>query len=207
MTKLYFVRHGLTDNNKAHRFNGRRSDPSLLSEGKKQAEELGNYLSEKKFSRLYVSPANRALETMEIILGVNQFTLANIEKCSLLREIDFGIWDGTPVETKKDHVQFKNLMKAPDKYDPKKFEGENYFELLKRGQTFIQSLDYDNNEQYLIVGHGVMLTSLLQYLNGKEIHQFREQGLLANASLSIFDSGDGEKFNQNLWNFTDYLNT
>ncbi len=203
MIKLYFVRHGFTNNNALHAFNGSRSDHGLLPEGRAQATQLGGYLKDTNFLQAYASPLQRAVETAELILQENHQP-PKLMTNSLLKELDFGEWDGLPIAAKQNHPQFKNLKEYPEKYDPSEFFGESYPELIARGQKFMQQLDYTQAGNYLIVGHGAMLVTLLQTLSQKALHQVREEGILDNASLSIFTTIDGATFERRLWNFTLY---
>ena len=88
MAKLYFVRHGLTENNVNHCFNGGKTNVNLLPEGVEEARKLGRYLSDTSFSCGYVSPQKRAIETMNAIFS------GTVTIREELREIGFGEWDG-----------------------------------------------------------------------------------------------------------------
>lgn len=204
LTKLYFVRHGLTDNNKFRRFNGGGIESDLLDEGREQASKLGNYLKATSFHEIFVSPQRRAHQTLLGILECRESRFVPYKRTDLLKEIGFGEWEGQLISDKKSHNQLVNLTTYPEKYDPEEFGGENYGELLDRGFQFLAGLDYPVEKNYLIVGHGVMLTSLLSILKGKELYQVRDEGLLDNTSLTIFESKDGKTFNNIIWNFTKY---
>lgn len=199
MARLYFVRHGLTKNNTLHRFNGSHANASLLPEGRIQATRLGEVLAETPFTGVYTSPQLRALETAEEIIKVNANWQGEIIQDSLLKEIDFGEWDGELLEDKWNHPQLKNLQYYPEKYDPSEFHGESYLALIDRGKQFLTGLAYGKEENHLIVAHGVLLTTLGQILQQKEISRIREDGLLANASLTTFET-DGENFELLAWN-------
>lgn len=204
MTKLYFVRHGLTANNAKHAFNGSYSDHGLLPEGQQQASELGKFLQETHFEKTYVSPQKRAIETAQFILKENQLSSKELVTDTRLKEINFGQWDGVSIDSKEGHPQLHNLRHYPEQYDPSEFAGESYPKLIQRGTSFIQQLDYTANTNYLIVSHGVTLTTLLQVLKGKELAKIREDGLLANTSLSVLETTDGQQFQEKLWNYITY---
>ena len=205
MATLYFVRHGVTENNRQQLFNGSRSNPGLMPEGIQQAKRLGAYLEEIDFASIYVSPTQRTIKTMQAILSENQHSQLEIIISDDLKEMDFGDWDGTAIEAQKDHDQFDHLMHQPELYDPSGFAGESYQELLDRDLGFLQSLDYQGDKNYLIVGHGVMLSSLLAFLREQDLRKIRQKGLLKNTSLSIFSSEDGEAFQQKVWNYSKHL--
>lgn len=204
MTKLYFVRHGLTANNAIHAFNGSYSNHGLLPEGQQQASELGQFLREVHFEKTYVSPQKRAIETAQYILKENQFSVNRLIEEEKLKEINFGDWDGVSIDSKEGHPQLRNLRHHPEQYNPSEFQGESYPSLIQRGTSFIQQLDYTTNANYLIVSHGVTLTTLLQTLKGKAIAQIREDGLLDNTSLSILETKNGKSFQEKCWNYIAY---
>ncbi|EOH91687.1 histidine phosphatase family protein [Enterococcus pallens] len=205
MATLYFVRHGITENNRQQLFNGSRSNPDLTAEGIQQAKKLGKHLKEIDFATIYVSPTQRTIKTMQAILSENQYSQLEIIISDTLKEMDFGDWDGTTIQAQRSHEQFDHLMNQPERYDPSGFDGESYQTLLDRGMTFLSSLDYQGEKNYLIVGHGVMLSSLLAYLKEPDLSKIRQEGLLKNTSLSIFSSADGRTFQQEVWNYSRHL--
>lgn len=205
MTTLYFVRHGVTENNRQQLFNGSRSNPDLTSEGIQQAKKLGKYLKEIEFAGIYVSPTQRTIKTVQALMSENQYSQLEIIISDALKEMDFGAWDGTTIQAQREHEQFDYLMNQPERYNPAEFGGESYQTLLDRGMTFLSSLDYQGDKNYLIVGHGVMLSSLLAFLKEPDLRKIRQEGLLKNTSLSIFSSADGETFQQEVWNYCKHL--
>lgn len=200
MTKLYFVRHGLTVNNTKHVFNGANANPELLPTGREQARKVGAYLQQIPFTAAYASPQIRALETAELILNENQYPTPSIQQDPLLKEIDFGAWDEVSIDQLANHPELENLRHHPEKYNPSEFGGESYAAVISRGQQFMESLPYEEGH-YLIVGHGVTLTTLLQTLRQKEIAQIREDGLLDNTSITTFETVDGQSFELIDWNY------
>jgi len=87
---ILLARHGETDDNRAHRFQGRR-DPTLNETGREQARALAAEVREENVAVLYASPLRRAWETAAIIgeaLGLE----ARAEE--RLVEIDVGDWTG-----------------------------------------------------------------------------------------------------------------
>lgn len=88
MTTLLLARHGQTDWNLEHRWQG---DPPLNDTGRAQARSLAAALSAESLDGIYGSDLVRAKETAEIIaahLGLD------VEFDSRLREIDVGEWVG-----------------------------------------------------------------------------------------------------------------
>ena len=88
MTVLLLARHGETDWNRDHRWQG-HTGPPLNQTGRRQAAELATQLD--TLDAIYSSDTIRATETAEIVgaqLGLG------IETDPRLREVNFGEWEG-----------------------------------------------------------------------------------------------------------------
>ena len=66
--KIYFVRHGETDWNRAHKVQG-HTDIPLNNYGRHLARETAEGMKNLKIDLAYTSPLSRAKETAEIILA------------------------------------------------------------------------------------------------------------------------------------------
>ncbi|MCH7989183.1 MAG: histidine phosphatase family protein, partial [Planctomycetes bacterium] len=68
-TFLYLVRHGSTDANiiRPYVLQGRGMDMSLNDLGRKQAQAVGEFLSQQTLHQVYSSGMKRAIETAEQI--------------------------------------------------------------------------------------------------------------------------------------------
>jgi phosphoserine phosphatase len=93
-TTLLLVRHGETDWNREHRFQGRADQP-LNAAGRRQARHLARRLRDEPLTTVYTSPLRRASETAEIVAGA--FGLEPRPLDALL-EIDVGAWEGLTIE-------------------------------------------------------------------------------------------------------------
>jgi broad specificity phosphatase PhoE len=88
VTLLFLARHGETDWNLDHRWQG-HTGPPLNETGRRQAAELATQLD--KVDAIYSSDTIRARQTAEIVgaqLGLN------VETDPRLREVNFGEWEG-----------------------------------------------------------------------------------------------------------------
>ena len=88
--QIYVIRHGETEWNKEEIFRGRKDIP-LNETGKRQAEWVGLYFSEKRIDRLVSSPLSRAMQTAE---PIGKATGAAVEPMEEFTDINFGIWEG-----------------------------------------------------------------------------------------------------------------
>ena len=90
MTRVYMIRHGETDWNKAHRLQG-WSDIPLNERGRAQAACAAKMMASVPLDVIYTSPLKRAVETAEIIRGKTAVPVIS-EKGFI--EINLGRWDG-----------------------------------------------------------------------------------------------------------------
>jgi len=65
-TRILLIRHGETDWNRIHRFQG-RSDVPLNQKGREQARALAVALKHEPITAIYSSPLVRAIETARLI--------------------------------------------------------------------------------------------------------------------------------------------
>jgi phosphoserine phosphatase len=63
--RIFLVRHGQTEWNRTHRFQG-RSDVPLNEKGRNQARALAGALAGQSFTAIYASPLKRAVETARL---------------------------------------------------------------------------------------------------------------------------------------------
>lgn len=107
MTTLLLVRHGETDWNAEHRWQG-HTDVPLNDRGRAQARRLAEELAAQAPAAVYASDLSRAVETAEIVarrLGLDVVTDPDLREMNvgswegLTRdEIEGRVWDGEPRE-------------------------------------------------------------------------------------------------------------
>ncbi|WP_336314765.1 histidine phosphatase family protein [Streptococcus oralis] len=203
--KLYFVRHGRTLWNLEGRFQGASGDSPLLPESIYILKQLGQYLKEIPFDKIYSSDLPRAIKSAEIIQSQLQApcTLKSIPD---LREWQLGKLEGLKIATLNAIYprQIKAFRSNLAQFDTKMFEAESLYSTTQRTIQFIKSLKGSPTENILIVGHGANLTASLRTLLGYKEAHLRKDGGLANASLTILETDDFETFTLERWNDTSY---
>lgn len=203
--KLYFVRHGRTLWNLEGRFQGASGDSPLLPESIYILKQLGQYLKEIPFDKIYSSDLPRAIKSAEIIQSQLQApcTLKSIPD---LREWQLGKLEGLKIATLNAIYprQIKAFRSNLAQFDTKMFEAESLYSTTQRTIQFIKSLKGSPTENILIVGHGANLTASLRTLLGYKEAHLRKDGGLANASLTILETDDFETFILERWNDTSY---
>lgn len=90
MATLLLTRHGETEWNRTHRWQG-FTGPPLNGVGRQQAEELGVRLAELDIDAIYSSDTIRAVETAEIVAARLRL---EVKEDPRLREVNFGEWEG-----------------------------------------------------------------------------------------------------------------
>lgn len=117
---IYFVRHGETQANVDVVFAGPHSSSPLTKEGREQAYREGERILRERLAidRIVTSPAERAVQTAEIIAAVIGFDTAGIESDSRLLEYDLGELDGKPARG----VTAKQRVTAKGAEDPVAFQ-------------------------------------------------------------------------------------
>lgn len=156
-TTIILVRHGETDWNREHRFQG-HADPPLNERGRAQANALAEQLAGESFATAYSSPLRRALETAGILagrLGVH------FEPRDRLKEVDVGSWTGlttTDVEERfPDGFRHWSVTRAGGWTD-----GETYEALGARVMSELLELaELNAGEHILAVTHGGAIRSVL----------------------------------------------
>ena len=89
--RIILTRHGETEWNRIHRFQG-RSDVPLNAIGRAQAEALAEALKDEPIGAFYSSPLSRAQETARIVMARHPSASLVVEEGFI--EMDLGIFDG-----------------------------------------------------------------------------------------------------------------
>ncbi|GGB34159.1 histidine phosphatase family protein [Virgibacillus dakarensis] len=154
MTKLGFVRHGVTDWNKERRAQG-SSDVALNEEGLLQAETLADRLGTEDWDVIYSSDLARAKQTAETI--GSKLKDVSVYFDPRLREVGGGLIEGT---TEKERI-----AKWGDNWRELDLERESNDSILARGRSIMDEiLKKQNGKNILIVSHGSFIKHLLKEL-------------------------------------------
>lgn len=168
---VYLARHGVTEWIKEGRYQG-HSDIGLDAQGRRQAEALGERLSQTELECIYASDLPRALETAEIVRGERELELVTDQR---FREIDLGELSGMYREDVKE--QFADTL-AAWKEDPLPVRlggGETLGELQERVWAGLEDVlaKHPEGGQILIVAHGYAIITLLAKALDLPLKNFR----------------------------------
>ena len=185
--KLVVMRHGQTNYNKEHRLQGRKNIP-LSDKGLSQAAATRDEMiaAGLHFDRVLSSPLERAVQTAEIVGGVNREQIAREER---IIEIDFGPLEGQQVESLDDNM--RNFFNDPAEYIPP--EGaESYAELLTRMGSFLSAMREDKSDDTILaVSHGAALHALYMLVTGITLEYYWDKAI-GNCGWFVISNETGE---------------
>ncbi len=198
MTELILIRHGQTDSNLSRRFQG-HSNTFLNDEGRRQALRLAARLRASTVHALYSSDLERALETARI-LGRSVGCEAVAQRD--LREIDVG----EAVGWNRDELHVRCPQLFGDNWEAARFPGgESYADLGRRVERALRDLVHHHSGGVIaVVTHGGVIRVAVSLLAGWPLTTLR--GLVvANTSLTRFDSADGSHLRLRVLNDAGHL--
>lgn len=178
--KLYLVRHG----EKISQNSGRTLNAGLSNTGIEQAKRAGLFFKDKKIDFIYCSKLERARETLEYIKP-----FLGDPKIIFTQEIN-----ERSIGKFRNHEEYKEALKLSGlkDYQFRPENGENYFDVEKRAQSFLESLKREHsNDTVLLIGHGIFFRLLILrmfQLHMKEMAYFN----LENCSISYFEVDNGK---------------
>jgi len=171
--RIYLVRHGETEWNRARRFQGRSNLP-LNQEGRKQVKALALALKNKPLTAIYTSPLIRTLETARLI-KVFHPSIPIFEEKGLI-EMDLGEFDGMKAQDWAE--QYPDFRKAwnENPASVKMPGGESLKEVQVRAKDTLERITriYPPDTTILISSHNFVNLTILCDLLEIPLHRFRE---------------------------------
>lgn len=190
-TRLYLIRHGVTEWNKGGRYQG-WTDIALSKEGEEQAELLAKRFEYMPLDAIYASPLQRAIATAAPIAKAKGMEL-KVEEA--FKEINFGEWEGhTVAELNEKYGQpYMDFFNDPFNHD---MPGEGSFRNAAKRvmEGYERIVEAHRGERVAIVSHGGLLRVFLVTLLGLDMKMYRGMWL-TNTSISMVDiMPNDEKF-------------
>ncbi len=187
MMKLYIVRHGETDWNKARRIQG-HSDIPLNEYGLYLAGQTAEGLRDVAFDIVYTSPLMRARQTADAIIRDREVRVIEEER---IAEMNFGAYEGMCISGRDRAAQgeaFDKFFLDTAHFVPAE-GGESVRGLLERTGEFLREICSKPGLQektVLVSTHGAALTALLNNIKGNlDIGAFWEKGVPANCAVTV----------------------
>jgi broad specificity phosphatase PhoE len=172
-TRILLIRHGETDWNRIHRFQG-RSDVPLNQKGREQARALAVVLRHEPITAIYSSPLGRAIETARLI-KMFHFSTPFFEEEALV-EMDLGDFDG--MEAKRWAAQFQDFRKAWQE-NPESVKmpgGESLKDVQTRAIDALERITniYPPGSTLLICSHNFVNLTILCHALEISLNRFRD---------------------------------
>ena len=172
MTELIVIRHGETDWNRQHRFQG-QIDVPLNAIGLAQAERLSQRLANEPIDVLVCSDLQRALRTAQPMSQVRG-RMSTVD--GLWREQGFGVLEGLDVPTiRSEHAGLWNQWVRHDADFALPQGGESNIAFHARVMCALQALLAAHaGRRVVVVTHGGVLDMLWRQANGLSLSGPRE---------------------------------
>lgn len=181
-TTIYFVRHGESEANAAHRFSG-RSDSPLTPRGREQAEAVADALAGVAFDRIVATPLSRSLETA---LAIARRRKMPVDVEAGFIEIDVGGRTG---------ASFDEIRGLPDWKDDGFVAwpgGETLEQVVERALAAIRRLVRETpGGTVLVVGHGGVTRILVSHFLGILPRLDRSPATNTNVTVIVTDGDSG----------------
>lgn len=202
MTRFIILRHGLSEYNKARRFQGHLDIP-LHAIGLEQAEASAKYVLEHyKVDRVYSSDLSRAAQTARPIADALGLPL---ELDARLREIDMGLWQGLGFEEaiarfpETERIRKECLGKL--RYDG----GESYGDVMARARACADEIAAQNEGKTVVLAsHGGTIRALFSSWLGYGPMEMIRVPIVPNASVSVV-CVDSDRITFELRDYVDHL--
>lgn len=181
MNKIfYLLRHGETEWNKEWRLQGQR-DIELSEKGLQQAHKAAERLKDLKVDYACSSDLKRAKKTGEIV--THSWGL-ELQEDPLLREVDFGDWEGLKYDdfTSRQQEDFQSWLDDPDWKAP---QGGSQRELHERIKKFLsKTLKGGEDKTIFVATHGGPIKTIISEALGMDLKNSSRLAVTP-ASLSI----------------------
>ena len=187
--KLLITRHGETEWNTIHRYQG-QSDIPLNEMGIKQAEQIARRLAKEKIDAIYSSDLSSAVDTAKSIADMQEHTPV-IQADARWRELSFGDWEGLNHEEINAKWHDEVTKWYADQVNSSLPNGETILQLAKRVQSALDELkNKHKDETVLVVSHSGAIQTLLCLTLGVDLSRYWQFRVLQ-ASLTIISFHEG----------------
>lgn len=182
--RIYLVRHGQTNLNKAKLMQGRTDEP-LNETGLMQARKTRDLIGDVSFDAVYASPLSRAINTGAIVGNIESSKVIIDER---LIETDFGKYEKSkymlmgPAMTL--YWGIPELFPAPKTV-------ETVSSMVERTRSFMKELESKDYDKVLIAAHGGILRAVNGYLLDKA-NGIKWRPKMHNCEVRIYDSIAGK---------------
>ncbi len=179
MKRLYLIRHGETDANKAQILQG-HLDTRLNSQGQAQASQLGYDCRSLLIDVIHSSDLSRAKTTAEQLALHHSCPVILSEQ---LREVSYGTLEGKTA-AQLSRAEQLNLQQFYQAQAPLPYpKAETIEQLESRLLSYIQQILASSQQNHAIISHGQALNCLIHLLLGWSKHNMYKLAL-TNCSIT-----------------------
>lgn len=195
--KLYFVRHGQTEENVANIIQGHQ--PGRLTPlGHEQARRVAERLREISFDAVYASDLGRVVETARHVMVHHPVPLTYDER---LRERGAGVYEGLPREV----LWEAEAGSGQPQIEFRPAGGESFLDLQARIESFLESSRIRHaGQSILVLAHGGWNRQLLGLAMGIPVVDSLELPQI-NTCVNLVEVDDSGSFTVHLANSTSHL--
>ena len=170
-TQLLLVRHGTTDANVRvpYILQGSSIDLPLNDNGRRQAEQVAEFLASFPVKHVYSSPLIRAKETARSIAERHRLHVTQISE---ITECHVGRWEGKDWDTiaREDPEAYRLFHEDPATHPY--LGGESYTDVLHRSlPAFERLLQQHLGETIVVVAHNIVNRAFTSHLLGLELRK------------------------------------
>ncbi|QTP55642.1 histidine phosphatase family protein [Billgrantia sulfidoxydans] len=193
--ELVVVRHGVTQWNREHRYQGQRDIPLLLPDALPGLDRLREALAEQSFDAVHCSDLTRCRQTLaHVIEGREQAWPMHFD--ARLRELDFGDYEGRTYDELKSQPFYRAWIDSEGQQPPP--GGESTAELRQRLDDWFADLvngcSPHSHHRALVVCHGGVIRELRRRF---EDIGFWEGGVVQAEGRRFTFTHDGERWQCN----------
>lgn len=191
--KIYMIRHGETDWNKARKLQG-QIDIQLNEFGRSLAVDTEPALRDIPFDLVITSPLSRAKVTAQLVLAGRDIPMIEDER---IMEMGFGAYEGLHCKGENYNIpdpDFHYFYDSPSKFKAPE-GGEDFYALSARLDEFLNDLLNNSELQdktILISTHGASLCGILRLMKGWPMDKFWGDGVHKNCAVSLAEYKEGK---------------
>jgi broad specificity phosphatase PhoE len=154
-TTFFIARHGETEWNTHKRLQGQLDSPLTLN-GRNQAQQLAQIISQRNIDAIYSSPLQRAVSTAQVC---SSLIAKQVKTHPAFLERNFGDWQGKLFDDLKLARHFKSIFHEVTCHAPP--NGESGIECKSRMQDGLKLIAQTKADNILIISHGDLIRCFL----------------------------------------------
>jgi probable phosphoglycerate mutase len=186
MQTVLLIRHGKAEFKPGHLY-GWTPGVHLSAEGREEVKRLAERLEDVRFTAVYSSPLERAVETAEAVAAGRR---QDIRICEGLGEVRYGKWQGKAYKTLIKTPLWRTVQLTPSQVT---FPGgESLMELQRRGVAAIEEIRSNHRRGLIVaVSHADMIKAITAHYLGMHLDLFQRLNVdtASVTAIAFFERG------------------